>query len=296
MTEHTNGVASRLGPIAPLVLSMISLCVGTSFAKTLFGVAGPAGMTALRIGISALLLIALQRPWRWRIDARQARAVIGYGVVLAFMNLSFYAALSRLPLGVAIAIEFLGPLGVAVAYSRSRLDMLWVALAAGGIVALMLPGASGHPIDPIGVGFALLAAFGWAAYIVVGKHATVLVPERQIVCLGLCAAALIAVPAGIVQAGAALLDTRVLLAGCVVAVFSSALPYSLEMFAIKRLPKQVFGIVVSLEPAIGAAAAFVILGERLGGLQWLGMAGVVAASIGATLARPRAPLTDVMPV
>lgn len=294
MTSQRN-VATLIGPIAPLVLSMVSLCVGTSFAKTLFGVAGPAGMTALRIGLSALLLIAVQRPWRWRIDAVQARAVIGYGVVLACMNLSFYAALSRLPLGVAIAIEFLGPLGVAVAYSQSRIDALWVALAAVGIVALVLPGASGHPIDPIGVGFALLAAVFWALYIIVGKRATRVVPERQIVCLGLCAAALIAVPAGIAQAGAALLEPRVLMIGFVVAIFSSALPYSLEMFAMKRLPNQVFGIVVSMEPAIGAAAAFAILGERLGGWQWLGMASVVAATIGSTLTRPRGERPDMLP-
>ena len=295
VTSERNTV-NVVAPIAALVLSMISLCVGTSFAKTLFGVAGPAGMTALRIGLSALLLIAVQRPWRWRFDAGQARVVIGYGVVLACMNLSFYAALARLPLGVAIAIEFLGPLGVAVAYSRSRFDLVWVALAAGGIVALVLPGASGHPIDPVGVGFALTAALFWALYIIVGKHATARVPERQIVCLGLCAASLIAVPAGIAQAGAALLDVRVLLAGFVVAIFCSALPYSLEMFAMKRLPNQVFGIVLSLEPAIGAAAAFAILGERLGGMQWLGMASVVAASIGSTVSRPVPGPSDVPPV
>ena len=294
MTGSRN-TATLIGPVAPLILSMISLCVGTSFAKTLFGVAGPAGVTAMRIGLSALLLIALQRPWRWRIDAAQARVVIAYGVVLACMNLGFYVAISHLPLGVAIAIEFLGPLGVAVAYSHSRLDMLWVALAAGGIVALVLPGASGHPIGAVGVGFALLSALFWALYIIIGKRATALVPERRIVCLGLCVAALIAVPAGIAQAGMVLLEPRVLFAGLVVAVFSSALPYSLEMFAIKRLPKQVFGVVVSLEPAIGAAAAFVILGERLGGLQWLGMVGVVAATIGATVTRPRAADT-VLPV
>jgi inner membrane transporter RhtA len=274
---------------------MVLLCVGTSFAKTLFGVAGPAGMTAMRIGLSALLLIALQRPWRWRVNAEQGWAVVGYGVVLASMNLSFYAALTTLPLGVAIAIEFLGPLGVAVAYSRSRLDVLWVALAAAGIAALVLPNASGHPIDAVGVGFALLAALGWALYILAGKRATAVVPERQIVCLGLCVASLIAVPIGIAQAGAVLLDPHILAAGFVVAILCSALPYSLEMFAIKRLPSAVFGIVVSMEPAIGAATAFAVLGERLGGLQWVGMASVVAASIGSTMSRPRGTQADVLP-
>jgi inner membrane transporter RhtA len=211
------------------------------------------------------------------------------------MNLSFYAALTSLPLGVAIAIEFLGPLGVAVVYSRSRLDAVWVLLAGCGIVALVLPGASGHPVHAVGVGFALLAALFWALYIVAGKHASELVPERQIVCLGLCVASLIAAPAGIAQAGAALLDGKVLFIGFAVAILCSALPYSLEIFALKRLPKQVFGIVVSLEPAVGAAAAFAILGERLGMMQWLGMAGVVAASIGSTMSRPSAGSPAVVP-
>jgi inner membrane transporter RhtA len=290
------GDGSRgIGPVAPLLLSIVSLCVGTSFAKTLFPVVGSSGITALRIGLSALLLVLIQRPWRWRLDAAQVRAVVGYGVILALMNLSFYAALTSLPLGVAIAIEFLGPLGVAVVYSRSRLDAVWILLAAFGIVALVLPGSSGHPVRAIGVGFALLAAVFWALYIVAGKHASESVPERQIVCLGLCVASFIAVPVGIAQAGAAMLDGRVLLIGFAVAILCSALPYSLEIFALKRLPKQVFGIVVSLEPAVGAAAAFVILGERLGIMQWLGMAGVVAASIGSTMSRPRTGSPDAVP-
>lgn len=296
MSVPRESAAARIGPVVPLIASMISLCVGTSYAKTMFAVAGSAGMTAMRIGLSALLLIIVQRPWRWRMNAAQARVVIGYGVVLACMNLSFYTALATLPLGVAIAIEFLGPLGVAVAGSRSRRDLLWVALAAGGIVALVLPGASGHPIDGIGVGFALSSALFWALYIVIGKRATALVPERRIVCLGLCAAALVAVPAGVAQAGLVVFTPPVLLVGLVVAIFSSALPYSLEMFAIKRLPTHVFGVVVSLEPAIGAAAAFLILGERLGGLQWIGMASVVVASIGSTFASSRRDAQEVMPV
>jgi inner membrane transporter RhtA len=292
-------------PIAPLVLSMVSLCVGTSFAKALFPVAGSAGMTALRIGLSALLLAAVQRPWRWRLDAAQTRAVCAYGVVLACMNLSFYAALTSLPLGMAIAIEFLGPLGVAVAYSRSRLDFLWIMLAAGGIAALVLPGsavragaghaAGGGAIGWSGVGFALLAALFWALYILAGKHASVLVPERRIVCLGLCVASLIAVPVGVAQAGMALLDGTVLLTGGVVALLCSALPYSLEMFSLKRLPRHVFGIVLSVEPAIGAAAAFAILGEWLQPLQCVGVAAVVAASIGSTLARPTPAIAEVAP-
>lgn len=272
-------------PFAALLLSIVSLCVGTSFAKAVFPLAGPAGMTALRIGLSALLLVAVQRPWRWRLDRVQRRAVAGYGVVLACMNLSFYQALTSLPLGVATAIEFLGPLCVAIAYSRARLDIVWAMLAALGIAALVLPGSTTQRLDPAGIGFALIAAACWALYILAGKHATAHVPERRIVCLGLCVASLIAVPAGVAQAGAALLDRHVLLTGAAVAILCSALPYSLEMFSLKRLPRHVFGIVVSLEPAVGAIAAFAVLGEWLAPLQWLGMAGVVAASIGSSIGR-----------
>jgi len=281
-----------LGPLLPLLLSMVSLCVGTSFAKSLFPVAGPAGMTALRIGLSAAMLVAVQRPWRWRLDRRQARAVAGYGVVLAAMNLSFYAAVARLPLGIAIAIEFLGPLGVAVAGSRRAADFGWVALAAGGVALLVLPGSGGHPIDPVGVGWALLAALCWALYILVGKHATAVVPQHRIVCLGLIVAALVAVPVGAMQAGAVLLHPSVLLTGLAVAILCSALPYPLELAALKRLPARVFGIVVSLEPAIGALAALAVLGERLGGWQLAGIAAVTTASIGATLARRRPPIAE----
>lgn len=277
---------------AALLLSMVSLCVGTSFAKALFPITGAAGMTALRIGLSMLLLVAVQRPWRWRLDRDQRRAVVAYGVVLAGMNLCFYAAVARLPLGIAIAIEFLGPLAVAALGSGRRLDLLWVALAAGGVLLLVRPGgASG--LDPVGVAFALAAALGWALYIVTGKHATRHVPERRIVCLGLIVASLVAVPAGVAEAGTRLLMPHVLGVGVLVALLCSAIPYSLELFALKRMPAATFGILVSLEPAIGALAALTVIGEVLAGRDWAGIAAVVAASIGATLARPK---VEVVPV
>ena len=271
---------------------MVSLCVGTSFAKALFPITGAAGMTSLRIGLSMLLLVAIQRPWRWRLDGTQLRAVAAYGIVLAGMNLSFYAAVARLPLGIAIAIEFLGPLAVAVLGSGRRLDLLWVALAAAGVLLLVRPGGA-SALDPVGVAFALAAALGWALYIVTGKRATGVVPEGHIVCLGLIAAALVAVPVGVAQAGTRLLDGHVLATGALVALLCSALPYPLELFALKRMPAATFGILVSCEPAIGALAALLVIGEVLGGRDWIGIAAVVAASIGATLARPWA---EVVPV
>lgn len=277
---------------AALLLSMVSLCIGTSFAKALFPIAGAAGMTALRIGLSMLLLVAVQRPWRWRLDRDQRRAVVAYGVVLAGMNLCFYAAVARLPLGIAIAIEFLGPLAIAVLGSGRRLDLIWVALAAGGVLLLVRPGgASG--LDPVGVAFALAAALGWALYIVTGKHATRHVPERRIVCPGLIVASLVAVPAGVAEAGTRLLMPHVLAVGALVALLCSAVPYSLELFALKRMPAATFGILVSLEPAIGALAALTVINEVLAARDWAGIAAVVAASIGATLTRPRVEMVPV---
>lgn len=278
--------AARLAPVTPLVASMVSLCVGTSWAKTLFPVAGAAGMTALRIGLAALMLAAVRRPWRWRPTRAQARAVAAYGVVLACMNLSFYACVQRLPLGVAIAIEFLGPLGVALATSRRRLDLAWIALAAGGIALLVAPRAGLPPLDPAGVGFGLSAGLFWGLYIVTGKRASSLVPEGWIVCLGLCVASVVAVPVGVAAAGAALLRPDVLATGAGVAVLCGALPYTLEMVALKRLPAHVFGVVLSVEPAVGALAALAVLGEALGAWRWAGIGAVVAASVGSTLARP----------
>lgn len=275
------------GAVAPLLGSMVSLCVGTSYAKGLFPVAGPAGMTALRLGLSMLLIAAIQRPWRWRLDRAARLAALRYGVVLGLMNLGFYEAVARLPLGIAIAIEFLGPLGVAILGSSRRIDFVWIACAGTGVALLVLPGAGAPALDLAGVLFALLAAFFWALYIVWGRAATRLLRETQVVCLGLIVAAMIAVPVGVASAGAVLFAPRVLATGVVVAVLCSALPYSLEMIALKRLPGHVFGVLVSLEPAIGALAAFAILGERLAVPQWLAIGAIMLASCGCTISHVR---------
>ena len=268
------------------MLSMISLCIGTSFAKTLFPIAGATGTTAMRIGLGALLMLAVQRPWKWTLDRDQKLAVVAYGVVLACMNLSFYAAVARLPLGVAIAIEFIGPLGVALLGSRQTLDILWVLLAAAGVAVLALPNSSGT-VSLVGVSFAVLAAMFWALYIVAGARAAKLVPQNRIVCLGLCTASLVAVPVGLVEAGTALFNPAILAGGVVVAILCSVLPYSLEILALKRMPPATFGLVVSLEPAVGAIAAFAVIGERLTGVQMIGIAAVVIAAAGGTMTSSR---------
>lgn len=282
--------------LLPLLASMVSLCIGTSFAKTIFPVAGPAGTTALRIGLSAAVIVVAMRPWRWRIGRAALGAAAAYGVVLACMNLCFYAALSHLPLGIAIAIEFMGPLALAAWHSGRWRDGLWVALAAIGVAVLVLPGATGGaPVSWRGAGLALLAGAFWAAYIVLGKRATRLLPPQRILCLGLAVAALVAVPVGVVQAGAALWQPRVLASGAVVALLSSLLPYFLELVAMRRLTTLVFGIGVSMEPAIGALAAAAILGERLGHAQLLGIAAVTLASLGSATGAGPAPAKDDVP-
>lgn len=286
--------AAALFAIAPLLLSIISLCVGTSFAKTLFPIAGAAGTTAMRIGLGALLMLVVQRPWRWVMDREQGLAIVAYGIVLACMNLSFYEAVARLPLGVAIAIEFIGPLGVALLGSRRMLDVLWVMLAAAGIGVLAAPSSAGT-VTLAGVSFALLAAVFWALYIISGARAARLVPQHRIVCLGLCTASIVAVPTGIAEAGTALFDPTILASGVAVAVLCSILPYSLEIFALKRMTPAMFGIIVSLEPAVGALAAFAVIGERLTGLQMIGIAAVIIAAAGGTMtsAKRRAPVLPV---
>ncbi|OHT20610.1 EamA family transporter [Edaphosphingomonas haloaromaticamans] len=273
-----------LGGLVPLIAAMASVCIGNSFAKALFPLAGASGTNALRLGLSALLLIALFRPWRWQIGRVGWVAVVPYGMTIAAMNLCFYMALRTLPLGIAIAIEFLGPLSIALMFSVRRADYLWIACAALGVASLTLPGAisgSSHAaLDPVGLAFVLGAALAWALYIVAGKRASEILPAGQVVCLGTCVAALIAVPVGVASTGARLIEPQILAGGLVVAVLASAIPFSLEMIALKRLPRHVFGVVVSLEPAIGALAALAILGERLSLLQCLAIAALIAASVG----------------
>lgn len=278
-----------LGGTVPVIVSMTSLCIGSSFAKSLFPLVGAIGMTGLRNGLSALVMTLVFRPWRWRLTGRQWRVALLYGVILGVMNLCFYLALARLPVGIAIALEFLGPLGVALFSSGRRLDLLWVALAAAGVAMLALPGVGGAPLDPVGIGFILVAAVAWAAYIVVGQRAAGLMSGAQVVSIGLWAAAMVSVPPAIVAAGAVLAHPAVLSQGLVVALLCSAIPYPLEMAALRRLPRHVFGVLVSLEPAIGALAALAILGEHLSAPRWLAIGLVVGASAGVTLTHRAAP-------
>ena len=265
-------------PLVALTASLISQNLGAAIAKSLFPVVGVEGMTALRVGLSALLLLAFWRPWRRPLARRDVGNVVVYGAMLGGMNLCIYHAFGRIPIGIATAIETTGPLVVVLAASRRALDVAWVALALAGL-ALLVPQASTAPLDPLGLLFAFGAAASWALYIVFGKRVSTLA-SGQAVSLGMLVAALVAVPIGVAQAGAAMLAPPALLAGLGVALLSSAVPYSLEMAALRRMPRHVFGILVSATPAVGAACGALVLGERLGALQWLAIACIIGASAG----------------
>ena len=272
-------------PYAALLGAIVTLCVGTSFAKSLFPIVGAQGTSAYRVGFSALVLLIVWRPWRHPLSRADIKAVALYGAVMGLMNLSFYMALRTIPLGLAIAIEFTGPLALALIHSRKLIHFVWIALAVLGL-GLLLPLKGGaHALDPVGVGFAAFAAVLWALYIVLGKRTGHLHAGRT-VAWGMTTAALILVPIGLVAAKANLFQPKLLALGLVVAVLSSAIPYSLEMIALKGIPKRSFGVLLSAEPAVGALAGLVMLGEMLAPLQWLAIAAIVAASVGTILTTP----------
>nr|WP_223999762.1 DMT family transporter [Cupriavidus pinatubonensis] len=260
---------------------MASLCIGTSFAKSLFAALGAQGTTALRVSFSALILLAVWRPWRMPLSGANARAIALYGAALGATNLLFYMSLRTIPLGLAIAIEFTGPLTVAVLSSRRAIDFLWIAFAVTGLLLLLPLGEASTHLDPVGMGFALAAGVGWALYIIFGQRAGN-AHGGQATSLGLTMAALVVLPFGLAHAGTAMFSPPLLLAGLAVGVLSSAIPYSLEMVALKRLPRRTFGILLSMEPAMGALAGLAFLHEQLSMIQWLAIASIIVASVGCT--------------
>ena len=276
----------RFFPLLAVFGSVTALGIGTSWAKQwLFPLVGAQGTTAVRVGLSAVLMLLLWRPWRWRLSRADAMAVACYGAALGGMNLMFYMSLRTLPFGLAVAIWS----------SRRAVDFVWVALAIMGLAMLLPIGVSASALDAVGVLYALSAAVCWALYIVFGKRAGHL-HAGHTVSLGLFVAALVVVPVGVVHAGAALLSPSVLLIGLAVAAVSSAIPISLEMMALKRLPKEAFGIMISMEPAVAAVLAMGLLGEHLSIAQWLAIGCIVAASMGsAATARRSLPAAAQVP-
>ncbi|HWJ95223.1 MAG TPA: EamA family transporter [Telluria sp.] len=273
------GARAVLVPGLAILAAMLSVNFGAAFAKQLFPVVGSEGVTALRVGLAACMLMALSRPWRTRVARADAINLLVYGLMLGGMNLLIYRAFAHIPIGLAVAIETTGPLAVVVLSSRHARDFFWIGLALLGLWLLLPLRASAAALDPAGIAYALGAAFCWAMYIVFGKRASSL-KGSDAVAWGMLVAALFTVPLGVAHAGGALFAPAVLASGLAVALLSSAVPYTLEMVALSRLPQRVFGILVSAGPAIGALAGFVMLGEVLTAVQWLAIALIIFASAG----------------
>jgi inner membrane transporter RhtA len=272
-------------PPAQVLAGIVSVQVGAALAKQLFGTVGSSGTVALRLFFAALVLVVVWRP-ALRLDRRTWTVIAAYGAVLGAMNLTFYLALAQAPLGIVVTIEFLGPLAVAIAGSRRWLDGLWALLAAAGVVLLT---ESRGDIHLSGILFALAAAACWATYILLsaalGRHTS----DGGGLALGMTIAAVLVAPVGLADTGTALFEPWVLAVGLGVALLSSVIPYSLELEALRRIPPKVFGVLMSLEPAVAAMVGLVVLGEILGPPQWVAVLLVVAASAGATrMARPEA--------
>lgn len=276
----------RVWPILAVLGSVTALGVGTSFAKQLFPLIGSLGTTTLRVGLSALVMLLLCRPWRWALSRQDALAIGKYGVALGFMNLLFYLSIRSIPFGLAVAIEFCGPLTVAALSSRRRIDFVWLALAVLGLALLLPVQADAQTLDPLGVLYALAAAICWGLYIVFGKR-TGHLHSGQAVSLGLSVAAVAVFPFGVWEAGSALLAPEILLFGLGVAVVSSAIPISLEMMAMKRLPRETFGVMTSIEPAVAALLGFLVLNEHLTALQWAAIAATMLAAAGSAATAQR---------
>ncbi len=263
---------------------MLSIQAGASLAKTLFPILGAIGTTTLRIGFAAIVLCLIFRPWRRSYSRSEIQKVCVYGASLGVMNILFYLALQKIPLGIAVALEFVGPLSVALFASRQKLDFLWAFLAAVGLYfVLPISAVSETALDPIGILFALGAGACWGFYIIFGKRVSESLPSDLAASLGMVVAAIVALPIGIWESGSKLVQFDVWPMAFAVAILSSALPYSIEMRVLKALPTKTFGILMSLEPAIAALSGFVFLKENLNAVQIAAILCVMVASLGSTL-------------
>ena len=287
-TSADAGLLAR-APSGGLVIAAIaSVQSGGALAVHLFSTVGPAGAVLLRLVSASIVLLAVSRPVVRRDAIPRLPLVAAFGLVLAGMNLSFYASIDRIPLGIAVALEFVGPLTVAVAGSRRRIDLVWVALAVAGILALTQDGGRGA-VDGLGVAFALLAGSCWGAYILISARVGRAFERGTGLSLAMCSAALVSLPIGVAAAGHRLLTLRALGLGSAVGMLSSAIPYSFELEALRRIAAPVFGVLMSLEPAMAALAGLLVLGQGLSARALVGIALVISASIGASRRSLKAP-------
>jgi inner membrane transporter RhtA len=274
--------------MVPVLLAMTSITSGAALAKHMFPLVGPVGVSALRLFFAALILGLAFRPWRMRPTRQDLPLVVFYGASLGIMNLLFYLAIQTIPLGIAVALEFVGPLALGVCSSRHRRDLIWLAVAVIGIGALLPLGKFSADLDLRGMALALLAGAFWAGYIHFGRKAGNALHGGAAVAWGMSIAAVLVFPIGIITQGAQLFSWQILPLALAVGFFSSALPYSLEMISLKRLPTTTFTIIMSMEPAFGALSGWVYLGEQLTLIQWCAIACVMAASVGSTLTAGKA--------
>lgn len=272
-----------IGSLLLLILAMISIQTGASFAKGLFPLAGAAGTTALRLLFATIILWIIWRPWRTKLQKPDLKYLMIYGLALGLMNLTFYFSLERIPLGLAVTLEFIGPLALSIYLSRKKIDFFWAILAGAGIFMVMPETDLSKGLDPIGVTYALLAGFFWAFYIYFGQKASRNIHEGIATSIGMAFAALVVIPFGLGIDGAKLLNPSLLPMGLLVAVLSSALPYSLEMYSLKKLPTKTFGILMSLEPAVASIVGIIFLQETLNLIQCMAILCVITASLGSSL-------------
>ncbi|EMM2470202.1 threonine/homoserine exporter RhtA [Raoultella ornithinolytica] len=273
-------------PILVILIAMVSIQSGASLAKSLFPLVGAPGVTALRLALGTLILVIVFKPWRLRFTAEQRLPLLLYGLALGAMNYLFYLSIQRIPLGIAVALEFTGPLAVALFGSRRPLDFVWVILAVLGLWFLLPLGQDVAQVDLTGALLALGAGACWAVYILTGQRAG----EEHgpaTVAMGSLIAAVVFVPLGMLQASDTLFQWSLLPLGLAIAVLSTALPYSLEMIALTRMPTRTFGTLMSMEPALAALSGMIFLGETLTSTQTLALGAIILASMGSTMTMRR---------
>jgi inner membrane transporter RhtA len=284
--DHREGQGLPIPPAGLVLFGMLTVQFGAAIAKSLFAQLGPGGVVFLRVVFAALVLMALWRPWRGlrqHYTRADVAAILAFGFVFAMMNFTFYVAIDRVPLGVAVTLEFVGPLGVAVAGSRRLLDVVWVTLAAAGLLLFApIPAGSATPLDPIGLGFALLTGVFWACYILLSSRVGKAAPGGGGLALSLTVGAIALLPVGIFSAGSALLRPQFLLVGAAVALLSSIIPYSMEFVALRRMSTGAFGVLMSLEPGIATLVGLLVLHEGLTPRGVLALLLVTIAALGAT--------------
>lgn len=284
MTEFSMTFNKKWAIVTALA-AMASVQGGASIAKYLFHLLGPAGAVTLRVGIAGVMLMLLVRPQVHKFTRKEWLYALFYGLSIGGMNLTFYYGIQRIPLGIGVAVEFIGPLGVALLASRKPLDLLWALLAAAGII-LIVPWGKGYNCDIVGIIFTAAAGLLWASYIIAAGKITKAMKSSDAVTCGMCIATLLVLPFGLASGDLFKLDWKLICLGFGVAVFSSALPFTLDLWTMKKIPPKTFSVLQSLQPAFGALSGLLFLGELLSPRQWLAIACVVAASSGAAIFSP----------